>query len=131
MKHIFIRYTTLASMAVAAALATGCASIAVTSDASVAVTSDAMEQNTSMALGIPKGSFTISDRIDSGVKTTYSVKTNTGRQYICYVTGTVTTAGRTVSDAICTEMSKASQPASSTKSSSGSCNALLKAAGRC
>ena len=32
--------------------------------ASVAVSNDAIEQNTAFALGVPKGTFTISDRVD-------------------------------------------------------------------
>ena len=56
-------------LAMAALLASGCAS--------VAVSNDAIEQNTAQALGLAKGTFTISDRVDDGVKASYSVKTNT------------------------------------------------------
>lgn len=77
-------------LAMAALLATGCAS--------VAVSNDAIEQNTAQALGLAKGTFTISDRVDDGVKASYSVKTNTGKQYACYVTGGVSIVGRVVSD---------------------------------
>ena len=113
----------LAFVAVAAMLATGCAS--------VAVSNDAIEQNTAQALGLAKGSFTITDRVDDGVKASYAVKTNTGKQYSCYVTGGVSVVGRVVSDSMCTELGKAGkQPASST-AGAASCNALLKAAGKC
>ena len=80
----------LATVAAFAALASGCAS--------VAVSNDAIEQNTAQALGLAKGSFTIADRVDDGVKASYTVKTNTGKQYACYVTGTVSVVGRVVSD---------------------------------
>ena len=111
--------------------------------ASVAVSSDAIEKNTATTLGLAKNDFTISNRADDGVKTTYLVKTNAGKQYNCYVTGTITITGRAVSDAICNEIKgSVSQPISTPKttstpststapSSTPSCNALLKAAGKC
>lgn len=108
----------LTSFAAFIALTSGCASFA--------VSDDAIERNTAQALGLAKGSFTIADRVDDGVKASYTVKTNTGKQYSCYVTGSVSQLGRTVSDAICSEVGKAG------KTSAGApCNALLKAAGRC
>lgn len=112
----------LASFAVLVSFFAGCAS--------VAVSNDAIEQNTASTLGLAKGSFTISDRVDSGVKTSYTVKTNTNKQYACYVTGTMSVMGRNVSDAICTETAAGAKPAGAT-APSGSCNALLKAAGKC
>lgn len=123
MKQTFIRRTAIVSVAVLAALASGCAS--------VAVSNDAIEQNTATALGLAKGSFTISDRVDDGIKASYSVKTNAGKRYNCYVTGTVSYMGRQVSDPICTEVGKSGKTAPSTGASAGSCNALLKAAGKC
>lgn len=103
--------------------------------ASVAVSNDAIEQNTAFTLGLPKGSFTISDRVDDGVKSTYVVKTHTGKLYSCYVTGSVGITGRVVSDAICQAQQgrPSSKPAASAggSGSSASCNALLKAAGKC
>ncbi|MES2089519.1 MAG: hypothetical protein V4532_06020 [Pseudomonadota bacterium] len=117
----FARVAALALIASAA----GCAS--------VAVSNDAIEQNTAFALGLPKGSFTISDRVDDGVKSTYVVKTNAGKQYSCYVTGSVAITGRVVSDAICqAQQGKSSaKPAAPARGSAASCNALLKAAGKC
>lgn len=96
--------------------------------ASVAVTDDAIVKNTSMAIGLEKTAFTITDRENDGLKTTYKVKTNSGKNYSCYVTGTVSVVGRVVSDAICTEMGASVKP---TTEPSASCNALLKAAGKC
>lgn len=104
--------------------------------ASVAVSNDAIEQNTAFTLGLPKGAFTISDRVDDGVKSTYVAKTNSGKQYNCYVTGAIGITGRVVSDAICQPImiNKSSatktSPAASSQSNAG-CNALLKAAGKC
>lgn len=123
MNQTFVRRAALLSLAALAALASGCAS--------VAVSNDAIEQNTAMALGIPKGSFTVSDRVDDGFKSSYTVKTNAGKQYGCYVTGTVSYYGRQVSDAVCTEVGKTAKPAPGAAASGGSCNALLKAAGKC
>lgn|SRR5690606_13174804 len=94
--------------------------------ASIAVSDDAIEQNTAVALGLPKGSFTISERVNDGVKSSYLVKTKTGRQYSCYVTGTVAVTGRVVSDAICQP-----QHGKASAKPAASCNALLKAAGKC
>lgn len=121
MKKIFTRSALILSVSVVAALAAGCAS--------VAVSNDAIEQNTATALGIPKGTFTISDRVDDGIKSTYAVKTNSGKKYSCYVTGTVTVLGRDVSDAMCNEAGKPAKQA--TGAATQSCNALLKAAGKC
>jgi len=108
----------LASLATCLLLSAGCASFT--------VTDDAIERNTAQALGLARGSFTISDRVNDGVKASYTVKTNTGKQYTCYVTGAVTQLGRSVSDAVCSAMGKAARPATGR-----SCNALLQAAGKC
>ena len=120
MKTIYIRRAVVVAVVTMAALITGCAS--------VAVTNDAIEKNTAFALGIDKGTFTIYDREDDGVKTNYSVKTNSGKKYRCYVTGMVSYTGRVVSDAICNEIGK---PVKQTSGANASCNALLKAAGKC
>lgn len=97
--------------------------------ASVAVTSDAIENNTASALGLEKGTFTISNREDDGIKSTYLVNTNAGKKYSCYVTGTVSVVGRVVSDAVCNEVGKSTKQ--SAGKTLGACNALLKAAGKC
>lgn len=113
----------LASVAAFVALALGCASFA--------VSDDAIERNTAQALGLVKGSFTIADRADDGVKASYTVKTNTGKQYACYVTGSVSQLGRAVSDAICSEVGRGGKPVAGATGAGKSCNALLKAAGKC
>lgn len=113
----------VATAAAFVALAAGCASFA--------VSDDAIERNTAQALGLAKGSFTIADRVDDGVKASYTVKTKTGKQYACYVTGSVSQLGRAVSDAICSEVGKGGKPAAGAAAADKSCNALLKAAGKC
>lgn len=135
MKTIHIHRLVTVSVVLAAAFTTGCASMA--------VSNDAIEQNTAFALGLEKGTFAISNRVDEGIKSTYSVKTDTGKKYSCYVTGAVSIAGRVVSDAICNEIGKPTEmakpaeigkPAKPAKPKNGtgaSCNALLKAAGKC
>ncbi len=85
---VFLSFTTLS----------GCAS--------QAVTGTHLEENTAFSLGMDKSDFTISNRRDSGIKTSYLVKTNSGQQYSCYVTGTFSIVGRAVSDAICNEKGK-------------------------
>lgn len=99
--------------------------------ASVAVTEDALVQRTSFALGVSADHFTISNRVDSGVRTDYDVHTQAGKDYACYVTGTVSVTGRTVSDAICKARQGTAQASQSTKESDSPCNDLLKAAGKC
>jgi hypothetical protein len=105
--------------------------------ASVAVSNDAIETNTAQALGLQKGAFVISDRVDDGVKSSYNVKTGKGKSYSCYVTGGVSVVGRVVSDAICTETNSkgtktaATPAAPQTQPVQKDCNALLKAAGKC
>lgn len=121
MKTIYLRRTIAASVVVLVGLVTGCAS--------VAVSNDAIEKNTAFALGIEKGTFTISNRENEGVKSTYLVNTNAGKKYTCYVTGTVSVVGRVVSDAICNEVGKPAKQA--TGATTQPCNALLKAAGKC
>ena len=82
----------VAAVVVLAGLVTGCAS--------VAVTNDAIEKNTAFTLGLEKGTFTISNRENDGVKSTYLVNTNAGKKYTCYVTGTVSVVGRVVTPAL-------------------------------
>lgn len=121
MKQKHIRQSVLVSSVALAVLSAGCASMA--------VSNDAIEQRTAVALGMPKGAFTISDRVDDGVRSSYMVKTNAGKQYSCYVTGSVSYTGRTVSDAICSGLGKANRQ--TTGAGGGACNALLRAAGKC
>ena len=77
--------------------------------ASVAVTDSAMEERTAFALGLRRGSFTISDRRDDGVRTQYQVQTKTGQRYACYVAGSFSVTGRVVSDAICNKPGEAAR----------------------
>jgi hypothetical protein len=69
--------------------------------ASMAVTDDALQQRAGFALGLPAGSFTLSERRDDGVRTQFRVATKSGAVHECYVTGTFSVTGRIVSDAIC------------------------------
>lgn len=114
-------------------LAVAAIAIGLAGCASVAVTDDAIQRETATSLSVAPGTFQISNRQNSGVKTTYDVKLSDGRQYACYVTGGVGITGRVVSDPVC-------QPANTTASAAtkptavatpAACNALLKAAGKC
>jgi hypothetical protein len=118
MKNLRTSASVISAMWFCTLLSAGCAS--------VAVSSEAIESNTAFALGIDKGDFTVSDRVDDGVKSSYTVKTKTGKRYACYVTGTISVTGRTVSDAICN-----SSGALSSNAGAMQCNALLRAAGKC
>lgn len=73
-----------------------------------AVTQDALVDRTAHALGLEKNQFKIENRVDDGVTTRYSVKTDSGQQYNCYVGGSISVLGRMVSEAIC---SKKGEPA--------------------
>ncbi len=120
-----MRFRSSFALFLVATLSTGCASMAVTDDAIVT--------NTSRALGLDRSQFTISDRADSGVQTTYMARTKTGKTYSCYVEGSISVVGRVVSDALCREMSKTGTPVppAANPQSDPACNALLRAAGRC
>lgn len=99
---------------------TGCASVAV-SDSDI-------EQKAAQTLGLQKGSFKVSDRMDNGIQTHFSVQADSGEKYSCYVTGAISVVGATVSDAIC---NSATAAASKPQTDGEQCNALLKAAGKC
>ncbi|WP_341892653.1 hypothetical protein [Variovorax sp. YR752] len=81
--------------AAAAALSSGCASIAVTDEALV--------DRTAFALGLAKSDFTISNRTDEGTTTRYSVRSKAGQEFNCFVGGSISVMGRSVSEAICTK----------------------------
>lgn len=82
-----------------ALLAAGCASIAVSDEAIV--------DRTAFALGLNKGDFTVSNRQDEGTTTRYSVRTRSGQEYNCFVGGSISVLGRSVSEAICTKRGEA------------------------
>ncbi len=84
----------LAALVVTAAASSGCASVAVTDQAIV--------DRTAFALGLDKTAFTISGRVDEGTTTRYAVKTKAGQEYNCFVGGSFSVLGRSVSEAICT-----------------------------
>lgn len=94
-----------------------------------------LEQRTSMAIGREVGTFTITDRSEeSGGRVNYVARTKDGAVYKCYLyspTGfqRAMTFGMTPnSDAMCTRFGTSGGPV---PVPSGTCNALLKAAGRC
>lgn len=99
--------------------------------ASMAVTEDSLVQRTSFALGVPSDQFTISNRVDSGARTDYDVHTQAGKDYACYVTGTMSVTGRVVSDAVCKARQATAQASQPAGESDPQCNDLLKAAGKC
>jgi hypothetical protein len=88
------------TLLVATAIASGCASIAVTDEAIV--------DRTAFALGLNKGDFTVNNRTNEGTTTRYGVRTKSGQEYNCFVGGSISVIGRSVSEAIC---SKKGEPA--------------------
>jgi hypothetical protein len=92
-----------------------------------------IEQRTSSAVGRPVGSFSISDRSEeSGGRINYTVKTRDGATYRCYLYSPTTfvkvmSFGQTPnSDAVCSAMGRGGAAGGAS-----TCNALLKAAGKC
>lgn len=81
--------------ALAVLLSAGCASMAVTDEAIV--------DRTAFALGIEKGAFTVSNRVDEGTTTRYAVRTKAGQEFNCFVGGSFNVLGRSVSEAICSK----------------------------
>lgn len=69
--------------------------------ASMVVSDDVIVQRTAFALSIDASSFTISSRMDEGTTTRYSVTTKTGRKYHCFLGGSISIAGKSISEAIC------------------------------
>lgn len=99
-----------------AVLASGCASMVVKDEDIV--------KKTAFALSLDRSDFTISNRADDGLQTTYTATTKSGKKYNCYVEGSFSFGtGSVVTDAICNEVGA--------KNGGTSCNALLKKAGKC
>jgi hypothetical protein len=97
--------------------------------ASAVVKEDHLVRKTELALGMERSAFTISDRVDEGLQTSYTVKTQAGKKFSCYVEGSFSFGtGSVVTDAICSELGKA---AKSKNSKGAPCDALSKAAGKC
>ncbi|MDD2925170.1 hypothetical protein [Rhodoferax sp.] len=104
------------------------------------ISKEGLEQRTAQALGREVSTFTISDiGEETGGRTNYTVKTNDNVTYRCYQyspTGfqkAISFGQIPNSDAICTPMVRAGSGAASTEGRrpAGTCNALLKSAGRC
>ena len=135
-----MNFRSIASMASAFALLSGCAST---------LSSEGLEKRTAQALGRSVGQFTISDTSEeTGGRINYLVKTSDGMAYTCYLYG-VTGFQKAMSfgqiphsDAICTvkvgtngpHRGSNQGPRTSGKPASRAgetCNALQQAAGRC
>jgi CO/xanthine dehydrogenase Mo-binding subunit len=71
--------------------------------ASIAVTDEAIVDRTAFALGLNKSDFTVSNRIDEGTTTRYQVRTRSGQEFNCFVGGSISVLGRSVSEAVCTK----------------------------
>lgn len=130
MNHRILQSMTCASAVTLVALSLGgCAAT---------IGQDGLEQRTSAAIGRNVGTFTITKTgEETGGRINYNAKTQDGLTYQCYMysaTGfqKVMSFGQTPnSDAICTQMSRAGASAGADTKPAASCNALLKAAGKC
>ncbi len=125
MKSQFKRLRTLISILVAAMFASACAS---------AVKHEDIPRKTAFALGLEPESISISNRHEDDAAVRYTVTTSNGKKYQCYIEGWYNVTGRHSSDAICSEISGSGGKTggkANTGSAPGTCNALLKAAGKC
>ncbi len=116
-----IRFAT--AILATAALLQGCSTLG----ASFAVSDESLVPRTETAIGLPSSEFTISDRVNEGVTARYKVMTKSGKQYSCFVGGSLTGIGKSVSEAVCKPLDGSSPSRSSDKN----CDALSRAAGRC
>ncbi|WP_439518651.1 hypothetical protein [Hydrogenophaga sp.] len=69
--------------------------------ASIAVTDEAIVDRTAFALNLDKDAFTVSNRVNDGTTTRYAVRTKTGQEFNCFVGGSISVLGRSVSEAVC------------------------------
>ncbi|MGQ2979319.1 MAG: hypothetical protein ACT6Q9_06445 [Polaromonas sp.] len=102
------------------------------------ISQDGLEQRTSAAIGRQVGTFTIAKTgEETGGRINYTARTKDGVTYQCYMysaTGfqKAMSFGQTPhSDAICTAMGRGGPAPGADSKPAASCNALLKAAGRC
>lgn len=78
--------------------------------AGVPVSNQTIQDKTAITLNLTPSAFTISDRVNEGEKSSYTVSTQRGKKYRCHVTGTASLTGSGLSNAICSEISAASKP---------------------
>lgn len=95
--------------------------------ASYAISDEHLTSRTETAIGLPSREFTISDRVNEGVTARYKVMTTSGKEYNCFVGGSLTGIGKSVSEAVC----KALDGSTPSQPSDDNCDALSRAAGRC
>lgn len=115
--------TRIASAVLMLAALQGCAALG----ASFAVSDESLIPRTETAIGLPSSEFTISDRVNEGVTARYKVRTTSGKTYNCFVGGSLTGIGKSVSEAVCSPLD-GSAPA---ERSGKPCDALSRAAKRC
>lgn len=96
-------------MKILSTLAIAVAATALTACASVIVSDDAIVERTAFALGVNKGDFTISNRVDEGASARYAVRTRTGQEFNCFLGGTLSILGRGVTEAVCTKKGEVSK----------------------
>lgn len=95
--------------------------------ASFAVSDESLVSRTETAIGLPSSDFSISDRVNEGVTARYKVRTKAGKQYNCFVGGSLTGIGKSVSEAVCKPLDGSGNTSPSYKN----CDALSRQAGRC
>ncbi len=83
--------------------------VSTTGCASLAVSDEAVVERTAFALGIGRSDFTVSNRVDDGTTTGYSVRTKAGQDFNCLVGGSLGLFGRAVSEAVCSKTGEAAR----------------------
>lgn len=94
--------------------------------ASFTVSDESLIPRTESAIGLPSSEFTIPDRMNEGVTARYEVRTRSGKTCSCFVDGSLTGIGKSVSHAACSPLD-ASAPA---ERPGTPCDALGRAAKR-
>ena len=79
--------------------------------AGLPVGNNVIQEKTAATLNLSQDAFTISDRVNEGEKTSYTVATQRGKKYRCHITGAASLTGAGLSNAICSELSTATKPA--------------------
>jgi hypothetical protein len=73
--------------------------------ASIGIGPDSIREKTAMTLRLADNAFTISDRVDTPARSTYTASTTRGKKYSCYVISASKSPDGVASNAICAEVS--------------------------
>ncbi len=126
-EEAYMKIRLFACMAAVAGLTAGCAPMSLMGES--AVPEAKLRERAAFALGARPDAISISNISREGVRTNF-VATVGKRSNLCYVTSVTTVTGFHVSDAICSGAGSG-RGVTRTTGKGGTCNALLREAGRC